>query len=77
MQIVNDGLDEEDETIDLTLLETSAEAPAVTVVAADATAAPCGTHSCSSTLTIVDDDTRGVTVSRKGPLSVKEGRTKS
>ena len=73
VRIVGDDVDEENETVVLRLSRFPGEAPTVTVARADSTAPPCGASSCSAVLTIVDDDTRGVTVRPSGPLRVQEG----
>ena len=74
VRIVGDDVDEEDETVSLTLLRPHSEAPTVRVARADSTALRCGSSSCKSVLTIVDDDTRGVSVRPAGPLRVEEGK---
>ena len=76
VRIVNDDIDEDDETFGL-LLEPVAD-PGLTIEAAPAdpaAASRCTSEGCESLVTIVDDDTRGVIVDQTGPLSVKEGGT--
>ena len=73
LTIVDDEEDEEDETISLAVWRRPDEWPTVRVVAADSTAPPCEGSHCYATATIVDNDTRGVTVGHTGTLSVEEG----
>lgn len=72
---IRDDLDEEDETFDLRLQRLPDLPRTVMFIPADTAARPCGRASCLSTVIIVDDDTRGVTVSQTGTLPIEEGGT--
>ena len=65
---VRDELDEEDETFRLRMQQHPNQPWTVIFVPADPEAPPCG-RSCKSTVTIVDDDTRGVTLGEMGTLA--------
>ena len=76
VRIVNDDIDEDDETFGLLLEPVVDPGPTIEVAPADpAAASRCTSEGCESLVTIVDDDTRGVIVDQTGPLSVKEGGT--
>lgn len=73
LQIVADDLDEEDESFEVRLQRTPGMPSTVGLLPADSQSSPCGAEGCPSTLTITDDDTRGVTVNHAGTLQVTEG----
>ena len=76
VRIENDDIDEDDETFGLLLETVDDPGPTIEVAPADpAAASRCTSEGCESLVTIVDDDTRGVTVDQTGPLSVDEGGT--
>ena len=73
VEILDDGLVEGDETFRLRLDQASWLTAAISLIPADAEAAPCTSEGCDALVTIVDDDTRAVIVDQIGPLSVTEG----
>ena len=75
VRIVNDRSDEGSERFGLLLQQVASLGPEIGVVPADLTAPRCTSLGCESTVTIVDDDTRGVTTSQTGTLSVDEAGT--
>ncbi len=72
---IRDELDEEDETFRLVLQRIPQLPWTVKLVPADSSANPCSRSNCRSTVVIVDDDTRGVTVKATGTLQIDEGGT--
>ena len=75
LAVVDDGLVEGAETLHLTVNRAPGVAGTVGVVPADSTAPPCDASGCNADVTIVDNDSRGVTVSETGMLLVDEGAT--
>ena len=73
LQIVGDDLDEEDEKFEVRLQQAPDMPSAVSLIPADSSADPCIRSECRSTVVIVDDDTRGVTVKPTGTLQIDEG----
>ena len=74
---IRDDLDEDDETFAVQVQTLPFHPPAVRLVPPDPSAPPCTRSFCVSTVVIVDDDTRGVTVGETGPLPVQEGDSES
>ena len=74
---IDDDLDEGDEHFAVQIQTLPNHPPAVRLVPPDPTAPPCARSFCVSNVVIVDDDTRGVTVSETGTLLVDEGDTAS
>ena len=73
-RIVNDHIDENDETFGLLLKPVADPTLTIGVAPADlAAASRCTSEGCESLVTIVDDDTRGVTIDQQGMLPVQEG----
>ena len=70
---IDDDRDEGDEHFALQLQTLPYHPPAVRLVPADSSAPPCSRSSCVSSVVIVDDDTRGVTVRQANVLAVDEG----
>ena len=78
VRIVGDHLDENDETFGLLLSAGNDPLTQIAVAPADLEAASrCTSDGCESLLTIVDDDTRGLTASESDTLTVTEGGTAS
>ena len=78
VRIVSDDLDEDNETFGLLLSTGNDPLTTIGVAPADLEAASrCTADGCESLITIVDDDTRGVTVGETGPLPVQEGDSES
>ena len=73
LQIVGDDLDEEDEKFEVRLQQAPDMPSAVSLIPADSSADPCIRSECRSTVVIVDDDIRGVTVKPTGTLQIDEG----
>ena len=74
---IDDDLDEGDEHFAVQVQTLPSHPPAVRLVPPDPSAPPCARSFCVSNVVIVDDDTRGVTVSETGTLLVDEGDTAS
>ena len=73
-RIVNDHIDENDETFGLLLKPVADPTLTIGVAPADlAAASRCTSEGCESLVTIVDDDIRGVTIDQQGMLPVQEG----
>ena len=72
---IRDDLDEEDETFRLILQRIPQLPWTVRLIPADSSASPCSRSNCRSTVVIVDDDTRGVTIEPTGTLQIDEGGT--
>ena len=72
LTIIDDDEAEGDETLTLKLEFSPVQAATIGFVPADETAPPCSGRTCESTVTIVDDDNRGVTLDR-ARLTVDEG----
>ena len=75
LAVVDDGLAEGAETLQLTVNRAPGVAGTVGVVPADSTAPPCDASGCNADVTIADNDIRGVTVGETGTLPVDEGAT--
>ena len=75
VRIVDDRSDEGNETFGLLLQRIVSPGLEIGIVPADRTAPRCTSQGCESTVTIVDDDTRGVTTSQTGMLLVDEAGT--
>ena len=74
VRIVGDHLDEDDETFGLLLSAPNDPMTPIGIAPADlAAASRCTSDGCESLVTIVDDDTRGVTIGHTGMLGVPEG----
>ena len=74
---IRDDLDEDDETFAVQVQTLPFHPPAVRLVPPDPSAPPCTRSFCVSNVVIVDDDTRGVTLSVTGTLLVQEGDSES
>ena len=75
VRITDDRSDEGNETFRLLLQRVASLGPEIGIIPADPTAPRCTSLGCESTVTIVDDDTRGVTTSQTGTLFVDEAGT--
>ena len=74
VRIANDHIDEDDETFGLLLSAGNDPSTPIGIAPADLhTASRCTSDGCESLVTIVDDDTRGVTIGHTGMLGVPEG----
>ena len=77
LTVIDDGKIEGDETFQLKLTRGAGTPSAVLLAPADSDSPACTSSECSATVTITDDDARGVTLSETGRLSVVEGDTET
>ena len=75
VSITDDRLDEGREKFGLLLQRVASLGPQIGIIPADLTAPRCTSLGCESTVTIIDDDTRGVATSQTGTLLVDEAGT--
>ena len=77
LTVIDDGKIEGDETFQLKLTRGAGTPSAVLLAPADSDSPACTSSECSATVTITDDDTRGVTLSETRRLSIVEGDTET
>ncbi len=77
LTVIDDGKIEGDETFQLKLTRGAGTPSAVLLAPADSDSPACTSSECSVTVTITDDDTRGVTLSETRRLSIVEGDTET